>query len=917
MARAVRWDLFVNPRGYIRGYDQAEQRSRRFERHMQRSERNMLRFSSSVGSLGPVAVRAFGGAAVAAGGLAAAGAVLGLKTAANLETAEVGFTRLLGSAKRARSFLGDLKTFAARTPFELPGLVDAARGLVGAGTAAKNVIPILTALGDASGALGLDQERFGRVMVATTQIMNKGKVQAEELMQITEAGIPVWQLLAKATGKPVPELQKLMQQGKLLAKDVLPALFRQMRKDYGGGMAQQSKTLVGIWSTFKDTLSLTLADGLKPLIPIMKTALPAAGEAFQRTIEGITRFFRSDLAPELGRVRLAWDQNRDSILGFATSLSGSQSSMVTSKDAASGLADTLERLVNFGGDLADFGDRVAGHLNDTAESSQRSAHALHEWGAELVGILTGKGIDGFEPFARDVDDVAGATQRAATAAERHAAAMRGQTDALASLRGALDAEKASEIELRQAKLNVQTAQKRVNDLKADGKTKSFEYRQAQLDLERAQIALRHKTDDYKTAQQKANLATSDARQAASHTARTYGGFRDAAAKAGSAAWLMGDKIKDGLLRIPKGRVIKVTATFGFRTPPNVSMHDIVGAHGGYVTPTAITPRRLHRGGLLQGPGTETSDSIPARLSRGEYVVNARAVRRVGRQALDDINAQSFARGGLALDASFPATGRLTRSFTGFLGVIDRSMERLAGKWDRFAERFMGKPGIQQFIRSTDPLPYVWGGAGPGGYDCSGLVGAVYGKHTGRGGGAGQRYFTTASIGTGVAGLKPGLGGVLNIGVTPSQGHMSGSYAGLGFEARSTRSGIIVGPGARSPASFARQFHMARGGLVDERLVALAALAGLDIGGDQGRLRINGKVLDQGGYLMPGQAGINLTSKPERFLGPGERFPTADEIARAVARELAKVLPTTVSVADVHAGLLRRKRQQGGVALGLS
>src|SRR5690606_8726571 len=35
------------------------------------------------------------------------------------------------------------------------------------------------------------------------------------------------------------------------------------------------------------------------------------------------------------------------------------------------------------------------------------------------------------------------------------------------------------------------------------------------------------------------------------------------------------------------------------------------------------------GGYVTGPGTSTSDSIPARLSHGEYVVNARAVSRLG------------------------------------------------------------------------------------------------------------------------------------------------------------------------------------------------------------------------------------------------------------------------------------------------
>lgn len=58
------------------------------------------------------------------------------------------------------------------------------------------------------------------------------------------------------------------------------------------------------------------------------------------------------------------------------------------------------------------------------------------------------------------------------------------------------------------------------------------------------------------------------------------------------------------------------------------------------------------GGYVSGPGTSTSDSIPARLSAGEYVLRATAVRRVGVAFLDAINGLStgprFNAGRLAL-----------------------------------------------------------------------------------------------------------------------------------------------------------------------------------------------------------------------------------------------------------------------------
>ena len=51
------------------------------------------------------------------------------------------------------------------------------------------------------------------------------------------------------------------------------------------------------------------------------------------------------------------------------------------------------------------------------------------------------------------------------------------------------------------------------------------------------------------------------------------------------------------------------------------------------------------GGYVSGPGTERSDSILARLSNGEFVVNAKSVQRLGLKTLQRIN--RFAGGGYA------------------------------------------------------------------------------------------------------------------------------------------------------------------------------------------------------------------------------------------------------------------------------
>ncbi|UXY16425.1 hypothetical protein N8I74_05605 [Chitiniphilus purpureus] len=75
-------------------------------------------------------------------------------------------------------------------------------------------------------------------------------------------------------------------------------------------------------------------------------------------------------------------------------------------------------------------------------------------------------------------------------------------------------------------------------------------------------------------------------------------------------------------------------------------------------------KKFAGGGLVSGPGSATSDSIPARLSAGEYVMRAAAVRQLGVAFLDSLNGLSagprfkggdlaFAAGGLVPEVKVP------------------------------------------------------------------------------------------------------------------------------------------------------------------------------------------------------------------------------------------------------------------------
>jgi len=138
------------------------------------------------------------GSKALAKGLAVIGTALmaaGLKSiqmAGNLEQTKIAFTTMLGSAEAADAFIRQLYDFAAKTPFEIEGLTTAARQLLAFGFQAQEIIPMMEAIGNAVSGLGGGAFEIERVTRALGQMQAKGKVTAEEMMQLAELGIPVW-----------------------------------------------------------------------------------------------------------------------------------------------------------------------------------------------------------------------------------------------------------------------------------------------------------------------------------------------------------------------------------------------------------------------------------------------------------------------------------------------------------------------------------------------------------------------------------------------------------------------------------------------------------------------------------------------------------------------------------------------------
>ena len=172
---------------------------------------------------------------------------------AELEQTRVAFTSMLHSAEAADKMLADLQKFAAETPFEMPGVRTAAQQLIAFGYEADEILPTLTALGNAASGLGRGQDGFNHLAFVFGQIRTTGKLMGQDVMQLAQLGVPVKDILAKNLGLAKDELSRIGELG-IDADVAIQALIDGMNERFPDMMKKQSETFEGILSNIKDNL---------------------------------------------------------------------------------------------------------------------------------------------------------------------------------------------------------------------------------------------------------------------------------------------------------------------------------------------------------------------------------------------------------------------------------------------------------------------------------------------------------------------------------------------------------------------------------------------------------------------------------------------------------------------------------------
>lgn len=241
----------------------AEKAGNQVETNLDKANSSAQKAAKGIGSLntafeGLKAAAALGAIGSVVKGIASMGTEA-IMASARMKQYEIAFTTMLKSAEKGKVMMQDLQDFAAKTPFDVPGVVEAAQQLTAFGFEAKDIIPTLTTLGDAAAGLGRGSEGVKLMGYALGQIKAAGTLKTQDVNQLVNAGVSVWQMLAEASGKSVAEIKDMTEKGMIDSLSAIEIITKGMQDNYGGMMAATGKEVVGLVNEISEGMGNGLA----------------------------------------------------------------------------------------------------------------------------------------------------------------------------------------------------------------------------------------------------------------------------------------------------------------------------------------------------------------------------------------------------------------------------------------------------------------------------------------------------------------------------------------------------------------------------------------------------------------------------------------------------------------------------------
>jgi tape measure domain-containing protein len=270
------------------------------------------------------------------------------------------FEQFTGSAENAKNIVGQLNKYADATPYENDTLLDIGAKL-SMNFGKDRIMPLTKMLGDVAAA---DAGRLQSIQLALSQVKSLGRMQGQDMMQFTNAQVPMMEYLAKAKNVKISAVKGLMEDGKISYDDVENALSIMTSKGgvFFGFMDRMSNTTFGKMSTLIGTvknkfaeLSMNELPGLNSVIDwavkFVDNFKPAGdaimnfGKAFKPLFGAVGQILQSfSLVPKTG------DGVIDTVNGIAGVFNTMASVVSFASNAINGLVTGIRALP--------FGDKI-------------------------------------------------------------------------------------------------------------------------------------------------------------------------------------------------------------------------------------------------------------------------------------------------------------------------------------------------------------------------------------------------------------------------------------------------------------------------------------------------------------------------------------------------------------------------------
>lgn len=216
---------------------------------------------------------------------------------------EATLTAVTGSAEVARQQLASLTAFAAKTPFELPGVVEAGIKFRSYNLEVQRFLPLA---GNLAAVMGRDIPEAAAALAKGASGVQDGITQLAESWNITKRDLI-------AAGAVMGEQGAIAVSSAGQIKKLQDALERVIQKKFGDAMAQQSRTLKGAFSNLSDSIGQFLAQVGSNLAPMVET--------FARSVTSVVDAFKA-LPPAQQEVIAQAVVFTGVFLGVATAMAG-------------------------------------------------------------------------------------------------------------------------------------------------------------------------------------------------------------------------------------------------------------------------------------------------------------------------------------------------------------------------------------------------------------------------------------------------------------------------------------------------------------------------------------------------------------------------------------------------------------------